>query len=113
MTRGDSVGDGDGTEYGALMILKKRNEYYSGKTPDNDYNFGNGYESNDDEDDDDDERADWNDGDTSYSSAPSCRHADDGGHQDFEFSGVGCLVLALVLGGQFLFFVIMYLYVMR
>ena len=33
MTRGDSTGEGDGSEYGALMMLKKRNEYYSGNMP--------------------------------------------------------------------------------
>lgn len=41
MSRGDSFGEGNGCEYGALMMLKKRNEHYLGKTPDNNYNFPN------------------------------------------------------------------------
>ena len=41
MVRGDSFGEGNGCEYGALMMLKKRNEYYSGNMPDNNYNFPN------------------------------------------------------------------------
>lgn len=41
MSRGDSFGEGNGCEYGALMMLKKRNEHYLGKPPDNNYNFPN------------------------------------------------------------------------
>ena len=65
MTRGDSTGEGDGSEYGALMMLKKRNEYYSGNMPDSNYDFGNDYSSggrDDEEDDDEDyEDDDWED----------------------------------------------------
>ena len=42
MVRGDGVDEGDGTEYGALMMLKKRNRQYSGEILDDDYEFGNG-----------------------------------------------------------------------
>ena len=51
MSRGDSFGEGNGYEYGALMMLKKQNERYSGVQPDNNYVFPD----NDDDDDDDDE----------------------------------------------------------
>ena len=37
----DKTCEGNGCEYGALMMLKKRNEHYLGKTPDNNYNFPN------------------------------------------------------------------------
>ena len=53
LVRGDSFGAGRGSEYGALMMLKKRNEWYSGNMPDSNYNFGN--EDDDEEDDDDEE----------------------------------------------------------
>ena len=49
MVRGDSFGEGNGCEYGALMMLKKRNEYYSGNMPDNNYNFPNNVDDEDDE----------------------------------------------------------------
>ena len=49
MVRGDSLGDGHGCEYGALMMLKKRNEWYSGNAPDNDYNFHDDDEEYEDE----------------------------------------------------------------
>ena len=55
LVRGDSFGEGRGSEYGALMLLKKRNEWYSGNIPDRNYEFGNGNEDDDEEDGDDEE----------------------------------------------------------
>lgn len=68
MTRGDDSFDGRGCEYGALMLLKKRNEErYSGKMPDRNYEFGNGddeYDGEDDEEDydEDEEEEHWAEG---------------------------------------------------
>ena len=73
MSRGDSFGDGDGSEYGALMMLKKRNRYYSGEMPDGDYNFGN---SRDDDDYDSDDDCD----DEDYGAD------DDYGHDDYSYA---------------------------
>ena len=58
MVRGDSLGEGDGCEYGALMMLKKRNEQYSGKILDNDYNFPNNNDDEDEENEDFDDNID-------------------------------------------------------
>ena len=58
MVRGDSFGEGNGCEYGALMMLKKRNEYYSGNMPDNNYNFPNNDYNEDDEDDEEEDFGD-------------------------------------------------------
>ena len=52
LVRGDSFGEGRGSEYGALMMLKKRNRQYSGEILDGDYEFGNDYDGNDDDDGD-------------------------------------------------------------
>ena len=74
MVRGDSFGEGDGCEYGALMMLKKRNEQYSGGAPDNDYNFPN----NDDEDEDDEEE------DEEDETMDACADCGDRGEEDAE-----------------------------
>ena len=64
MVRGDSFGEGDGCEYGALMMLKKRSEQYSGNMPDTNYNFPN----NDDGEEEDEEEIEneygYDDGET-------------------------------------------------
>ena len=67
MVRGDSFNDGNGCEYGALMMLKERSGRYSGGNAYNDYNFPD----NDDEEDDEDEY-----GDDEYD------EEDDGGYDD-------------------------------
>jgi len=112
MTRGDSAGEGNGSEYGALMMLKKRNEYYSGSTPDSNYDFGNDYSSNDDEEDDDGDEDDYGDDDYGddrnediYVPPPRARRSAGRGpkgksltHDDPEAScfGCGCLVLFVI-----------------
>ena len=63
MVRGDSFGEGNGCEYGALMMLKKRNEQYSGEILDNDYNFPNNDDDKDDEEEEiENEYDDYDDG---------------------------------------------------
>ena len=111
LVRGDSVGEGRGSEYGALMMLKKRNEYYSGRLPDSNYDFGNDYSGDDEEDDDDDDYEDdnYDDGSTDdvYASPSRSRHSAGGrneeyesmSHDDPEASCVGCGCVALIVIG--------------
>lgn len=82
MVRGDSFGEGRGSEYGALMMLKKRNEWYSGNMPDSNYEFGNGNEDDDEEDEDDDEII--SESDESAIGDGDCE--DDGDWDDYELS---------------------------
>ena len=112
MTRGDSTGEGDGSEYGALMMLKKRNEYYSGNMPDSNYDFGNDYSSGgrDDEEDDDEDYEDddcHDDRDEAiYVPAPRPKCRAERGKKDESMSladnpeesclGCGCLVLFII-----------------
>ena len=112
MTRGDSTGEGDGSEYGALMMLKKRNEYYSGNVPDSNYDFGNDYSSGgrDDEEDDDEDYEDddcHDDRDEAiYVPAPRPKCRAERGKKDESMSladnpeesclGCGCLVLFII-----------------
>lgn len=112
MTRGDSTGEGDGSEYGALMMLKKRNEYYSGNMPDSNYDFGNDYSSggsDDEEDDDEDYEDDDCDDDRDeaiYVPAPRPKCRAERGKKDESMSlaenpeasclGCGCLVLFII-----------------
>lgn len=111
MTRGDLTGEGDGSEYGALMMLKKRNEYYSGNMPDSNYDFGNDYSSGgrDDEEDDDDYEDDDCDDDRDeaiYVPAPRPKCRAERGKKDESMSlaenpeasclGCGCLVLFII-----------------
>ena len=112
MTRGDSTGEGDGSEYGALMMLKKRNEYYSGNMPDSNYDFGNDYSSGgreDEEDDDEDYEDDDCDDDRDeaiYVPAPRPKCRAERGKKDESMSlvenpeasclGCGCLVLFII-----------------
>ena len=112
MTRGDSTGEGDGSEYGALMMLKKRNEYYSGNMPDSNYDFGNDYSSggrddkeDDDEDYEDDDCHDDRD-EAIYVPAPRPKCRAERGKKDESMSladnpeesclGCGCLVLFII-----------------
>ena len=112
MTRGDSTGEGDGSEYGALMMLKKRNEYYSGNMPDSNYDFGNDYSSGgrDDEEDDDedyeDDNCDVDRDEAIYVPAPRPKCRAERGKKDESMSlaenpeasclGCGCLVLFII-----------------
>lgn len=112
MTRGDSTGEGDGSEYGALMMLKKRNEYYSGNMPDSNHDFGNDYSSggsDDEEDDDEDYEDDDCDDDRDeaiYVPAPRPKCRAERGKKDESMSladnpeasclGCGCLVLFII-----------------
>lgn len=112
MTRGDSTREGDGSEYGALMMLKKRNEYYSGNMPDSNYDFGNDYSSggsDDEEDDDEDYEDDDCDDDRDeaiYVPAPRPKCRAERGKKDESMSlaenpeasclGCGCLVLFII-----------------
>lgn len=112
MTRGDSTEEGDGSEYGALMMLKKWNEYYSGNMPDSNYDFGNDYSSggsDDEEDDDEDYEDDDCDDDRDeaiYVPAPRPKCRAERGKKDESMSlaenpeasclGCGCLVLFII-----------------
>ena len=108
MTRGDSTGEGDGSEYGALMMLKKRNEYYSGNMPDSNYDFGNDYSSGgrDDEEDDDEDYEDDDCDEAIYVPAPRPKCHAERGKKDESMSlaenpeasclGCGCLVLFII-----------------
>lgn len=109
MTRGDSTGEGDGSEYGALMMLKKRNEYYSGNMPDSNYDFGNDYSSGGSDDEEDDDDADCEDDDRDeaiYVPAPRPKCRAERGKKDESMSladnpeasclGCGCLVLFII-----------------
>ena len=108
MTRGDSTGEGDGSEYGALMMLKKRNEYYSGNMPDSNYDFGNDYSSGgrDDEEDDDEDYEDDDCDEAIYVPAPRPKCRAERGKKDESMSlaenpeasclGCGCLVLFII-----------------
>ena len=117
MVRGDSFGEGNGSEYGALMMLKKRNQHYSGNMPDNDYNFPNNDndKTNDietaveEESEDYDDGDDWEDDDRedyrprAASRRNGRRNGNGGGGYEFDDGGylTGCLVtfvIVLVLG---------------
>lgn len=118
MARGDSFDDGDGSAYGALMMLKKRNEHYSGNPPDSNYEFGNDYSG--DDDDYDDEGDDYDDegdgyGDNLFSSgAPSYRRGGKGESPESELlTERGCIVSVLFLGGFALVMWLLYQYVMH
>lgn len=113
MVRGDSFGEGDGCEYGALMMLKKRNEYYSGNMPDNDYNFPNNDDDEDDEDeeeeDDEEENGGYGDSSISFNPPPSSRRRSGRNAGDALSSGndpvpgcFGCLFVVLFVFGIFL-----------
>lgn len=116
LVRGDSPGEGGGSEYGALMMLKKRN--YSGNIPDNNYEFGDGNEVDDDyaedpdEDYDEDEDEDYDsdmdddsedvwDDDCSSSSQVRKRKAHRNGcgqyRNDNPFDGSGCMSVLVVV----------------
>ena len=108
MVRGDSFGEGRGSEYGALMMLKKRNRQYSGEILDNDYEFGNDYDGYDDDDGDgygdgDDYGSDIEDDDGWEDAEPatSCRRARRR-HEDYSeidndgcSTAVGCLAVII------------------
>ena len=63
MVRGNSIGDGAGFEYGALMMLKKRNRTYSGEIVDSNYNFGDGSDCSEEDDEGCFEDDSWDDTD--------------------------------------------------
>ena len=107
LVRGDSFGEGRGAEYGALMMLKKRNKHYSGEVlRDGDYEFGNDYDGNDDNDgdgDDDDYDSTMDDGRRNFDSRPrrsSYRRGRESHDIDDEdvvgcCKGCGCIVAIL------------------
>ena len=121
LVRGDSFGEGRGSEYGALMMLKKRNRQYSGETLDGDYEFGNDYDGNDDDGDgyDDDYDSNMDDGSDDDSWGKSRHRTSSGrrtkrrqnnnsvGDDEGCSTAIGCLVfiiiglfLLVVLGGS-------------
>ena len=121
LVRGDSFGEGRGSEYGALMMLKKRNRQYSGEILDGDYEFGNDYDGNDDAGDgyDDDYDGNTDDGfdddgwEESRPSTSACRRTkrrqnnNSVGDDEGCSTAIGCLVfiiiglfLLVVLGGS-------------
>lgn len=112
MVRGDSFNDGNGCEYGALMMLKERIGRYSGGKTYNDYNFPNNDDDEDDEDgyeDDDAENGDYDDRGISFDPPPSSRRRS-GRNADYARSSdddpvhscLGCLFVVLLVIGIFL-----------
>lgn len=104
MVRGGSFGEGNGCEYGALMMLKKRNEYYSGNMPDGNYNFPNNDEEEEDEGDIDEGAGDdyWADDSDSRRSQSRHRNSNRNGRDEYRGGGLsdeaGCACfLAVVL----------------
>ncbi|MBE6395629.1 MAG: hypothetical protein E7046_01315 [Lentisphaerae bacterium] len=81
MVRGDSIGNGAGFEYGALMMLKKRNRRYSGEIVDGDYRFGDGSDCEENDDDGDVEDESWDDVDDGCESDEDYHHWRDDGRK--------------------------------
>ena len=81
MVRGDFIGDGAGFEYGALMMLKKRNRRYSGEIVDDDYRFGNGSDCEENDDDGNVEEESWDDVNDGCESDEDYHHWRDGGRK--------------------------------
>lgn len=112
MVRGDSFNDGNGCEYGALMMLKERSGRYSGGKTYNDYNFPNNDDEENDEDEyenDEEENGDYDDSSISFDPPPSSRRRS-GRNAGFARSSgddpvpgcFGCLFVVLFVIGIFL-----------
>ena len=112
MVRGDSFNDGNGCEYGALMMLKERGGRYSGGKTYNNYNFPNNDDEEDDEDeyeDDEEESGDYDDSGISFDAPPPSRRRSGRNADDAQSSGddsvpgcFGCLCVVLFVIGIFL-----------
>ncbi len=112
IVRGDSFNDGNGCEYGALMMLKERSGRYSGGKTYNNYNFPNNDDEEDDEDeyeDDEEESGDYDDSGISFDAPPPSRRRSGRNAGDAQSSGddsvpgcFGCLFVVLFVIGIFL-----------
>ena len=112
MVRGDSFNDGNGCEYGALMMLKERSGRYSGGKTYNNYNFTNNDDEEDNEDeyeDDEEESGDYDDSGISFDAPPPSRRRSGRNAGDAQSSGddsvpgcFGCLFVVLFVIGIFL-----------
>ena len=112
MVRGDSFNDGNGCEYGALMMLKERGGRYSGGKTYNNYNFPNNDDEEDNEDeyeDDEEESGDYDDSGISFDAPPPSRRRSGRNADDARSSGddsvpgcFGCLFVVLFVIGIFL-----------
>lgn len=98
IVRGDSFGEGRGGEYGALMLLKKRNKWRSGEMPDNNYEFCDD-RIGDPAADDDDEQDDYGDDEQVGYGYGAGRNAGDVNkyHGDVSPEGLGCGCITYLL----------------